>query len=535
MTAIPTAAQIEEAWEYLNEAERAELLELLKQDTRVWWPVEGPQTLAYNCTADITGYGGAAGGGKTDLLCGTALTKHERVLFIRREKAQTEGIIQRLEELVGARTGYSSQKSQWRMGKRLFEFGGLDNPGDEKRWQGRAHDLKAIDEATEQREAQVRFVIGWNRTSNKDIKPRVIMTFNPPTSAEGQWVIRFFGPWLDHKHPNPAAPGELRWFTTVGDNADYEVPDNRPFVIEKDGSFNYSFKRKDVRAEDIRKPLSRTFIPALLTDNPFYMATDYMATLQAMPEPLRSQMLYGDFRAGMKDDAMQVIPTAWVEAAMDRWSARQAEIKANGPGPMDSMGVDVARGGSDQTIIARRYGNYFDDLICHPGADTPNGPTVAGHVLVARKDGAPIHIDVIGVGASPYDFLISNNVHTIGVNNSSKSLERSLQGSIAFANTRAEQWWQLREALDPDLAKVPLSLPDDTRLLADLCAPRWKLTPGGILVESKDDIRKRLGRSPDRGDAVVLANRVTMKRADAERLNATSVVAEKDYYKEILG
>ena len=124
-----------------------------------------------------------------------------------------------------------------------------------------------------------------------------------------------------------------------------------------------------------------------------------MATLQSLPEPLRSQMLYGDFQAGIEDDAMQVIPTAWVELAQARWR------KPDKLEPMDSLGVDVARGGRDQTILARRYGMWFDEPLTYPGKATPDGPTVAGLAIAARRDEAVIHIDVIGVGSSPYDFL----------------------------------------------------------------------------------------------------------------------------------
>jgi hypothetical protein len=101
------------------------------------------------------------------------------------------------------------------------------------------------------------------------------MTFNPPTTNEGRWVIEFFGPWLDDKHPNPAQPGELRWFTTIG-GRDEEVSDGRPFVLI-DGQRVYDFDPEEHAPEDIIKPKSRTFIPARLTDNPYYMATDYMS------------------------------------------------------------------------------------------------------------------------------------------------------------------------------------------------------------------------------------------------------------------
>ena len=421
--------------------------------------------------------------------------------MIRREKAQTEGIIQRLTQILGSTDGFNSQKAIWRLPTgSLVEFGGLDNPGDERRWQGRPHDLKAFDEVTEMREDQVRFIMGWLRSEDPTVRPKVLMTFNPPTTSEGRWVIKFFAPWLDRKHPNPAQPGELRWFTTI-DGKDEEVPDGRSFVWEN-GKRVYDFDPADYNPEDIVSPRSRTFIPARLTDNPYYMATGYMATLQALPEPLRSQMLYGDFLAGVKDDPWQVIPTAWVEEAMARWEAKVPKPK------MSSLGVDVARGGDDNTVIAARHGNWFDELKVYPGSETPNGPAVAGLVVACLRNRAPVHIDVIGVGSSPYDFLVSNGIQTIGVNASEKSFGTDKSGRLGFVNQRSEDWWALREALDP-ANDTGLALPNDRELLAELCAPKWKLQGHRIRVESREDIIDRTGRSPDRATAVVLAWRNT--------------------------
>ncbi|WP_343684016.1 hypothetical protein [Asticcacaulis sp.] len=473
-----------------------------------WRPLEGPQTAALESTADIIGYGGAAGGGKTDLICGKALTKHKRVLVLRREKAQTEGVIQRLTEIIGDTTGYNSQKSIWRtsVGRSpLIEFGGLDNPGDERRWQGRAHGLKALDEATEMREAQVRFVIGWARSADKTDPVQVLMTFNPPTTAEGRWIIKFFAPWLDPKHPNPAKPGELRWFTTIGDNQDYELDRPDPFVLV-DGAPCYDFDPAKYRPEQIIKPKSRTFIPARLTDNP-YLAEDYMSQLQALPEPLRSQMLYGNFLAGLEDDVWQVIPTAWVEAAQARW--KKPDVLA----PMDSVGVDVARGGKDETVISRRHGWWFDELLAYPGTATPDGPTSAALVIAATRDGAPEHVDVIGVGSSVYDFLITAKQQAIGVNVSEASNATDRSGRLRFTNQRSWLWWRMRELLDP-VNNFGVALPPDPKLLADLTAPRWSLKGPVIYVESREDIVKRIGRSPDRASALLLAAIDTPKHAD---------------------
>lgn len=475
---------------------------LLREKLRrmpLWHPLRGPQTMAYESLADVTGYGGAAGGGKTDLIAGLALTNHKRVLVMRKEKAQTEGVVQRLTEIIGDTTGYNSQKSIWKVAVGscpIIEFGGLDNPGDERRWQGRPHDLKAYDEVTEMRESQVRFTMGWKRSNNAAVRPRTMMTFNPPTSAEGRWVIEFFKPWLDPTHKNPALPGELRWFTTGTDGKDLEVDDARPFVMVNDQPC-YEFDPADYKDEDIIVPESRTFIPARLTDNPIYMKMGYMKTLQSLPEPLRSQMLYGDFLAGTEDDAMQVIPTAWVELAQSRWS-RPLKLAA-----MDCMGVDVARGGKDQTAIARRHGAWFDEPLQYPGKETPDGPTVAGLVIAAKRDNAPICIDVIGVGASPYDFLSSANQQTHGINVSEKSGATDKSGRLTFINQRTEYWWKMREWLDPT-NNTGAQLPPSRQLLQDLCAPRWSLQGTKIAVESREAIIDRIGRSPDLGSAYVL-------------------------------
>lgn len=487
-----------------------------------WTPLPGPQTMAYESTADIIGYGGAAGGGKTDLIAGLALTKHKRALILRREKAQTEGVIQRLSEIVGTTDGFNSQKGIWRMpvgSEPLVEFGGLDNPGDERRWQGRPHDLKAFDEATEMREAQVRFVMGWTRTADTSLHPRVLLTFNPPTTSEGRWVIKFFAPWLEKNHPNPAQPGELRWFTTIGDDQDYEVPDGRPFVLGPDGEFIYDFDPADYSPEQIIIPKSRTFIPARVTDNTYYMKSGYMSQLQSLPEPLRSQMLYGDFSAGVEDDPWQVIPTAWVEAAQARWQ-RPAKLE-----PMDSLGVDVARGGRDKTDIARRHGMWFDEPLSYPGKETPDGPTVAGLVIAARRDNAPIHIDVIGVGSSPYDFLRDAGQQVIGVNMSEAATSMDKSGRLRFANLRSQLWWKMREALDP-ANNTGICLPPCKELLADLTAPKWSLRGAAIQVESREDIIKRIGRSPDRGTAYILALIDSPRR---ELLEAASGRKARDY------
>ena len=488
MARTTTAAQA------ADRAQRERLLAALRERVNrlpIWAPLPGPQTQAYESRADVIGYGGAAGGGKTDLAVGKALTQHRRVAIFRREATQLTGVVDRLAEVLGTRDGYNGAERIWRgAGPRdvQIEFGSVPNIGDEAKHQGRPKDLLVLDEAANFLESQVRFLMGWVRTTVAGQRCQTLMTFNPPTSAEGRWIVEFFGPWIDRRHPlYPTPPGALRYVAVIdGKDVWVESPD----PIEHDG--------------EVIKPQSRTFIPSRISDNPHLMGTGYMATLQAMPEPLRSQMLNGDFEAGMQDDPWQVIPTAWVDAAQARWKPRSPR------GEMLGLGVDVARGGQDETTLSTRHAgpdggrHWFDELQAEPGSETPNGPKVAALALAKQRDGSPIMIDVIGVGASPYDKLVEMRAPVYGINVAEAAPGTDKSGRMRFFNLRAQLWWHMRELLDPE-ADTGIALPPDKRLTAELCAPRWELVSGKVKVESRDDIIKRVGRSPDRATAVILA------------------------------
>ena len=459
----------------------------LERETR-WRPLPGPQTLAFHSQADVLLYGGAAGGGKTDLALGLASTQHRRSVIFRRVYPSLQGIVERGNELFRFAARFrSSSPPEWRFHDgRVIRLGHLQHAKNVTDWQGQPHDLYVFDELPEFIEAMFRFVIGWNRTTIPGQRCRVVATANPPTDADGEWTIGYFAPWLDPNHRRPALPGELRFFTTI-DGEDVEVESAEPLRV----------------GGQLVVPRSRTFIPARLADNPILAATGYGSQLAALPEPLRSKLLFGDFSAGREDDAFQIIPSAWVQAAQARWKPR-AE-----PGPMHALGVDVARGGRDKTILAPRHANWFAPLQAHPGSSTPDGPLVATLVITAvGQHLAKAQVDIIGVGSSAYDSLrpvLKDRAVPMNASESSEKTDKS--GQLGFVNRRAEWWWGMREALDPASGQ-DIELPPDNELRADLCAPRWKLTARGIQVEGKDEIKKRIGRSTDRGDAVVLANAI---------------------------
>ena len=449
-------------------------------------PNPGAQAEAWFSDADELFYGGAAGAGKSALLAGLAVENHLRSILFRREYPQIKGLVDEVARILGTREGYNAQEKVWKLpdGK-VLEFGSVPHEDDKEKYQGRAHGFVGFDELCHFTESQYRFLIGWNRSTDPNERCRVVGAGNPPMTAEGAWVIKYWGPWLDPTHPNPAKPGELRWFTTI-DGKDVEV----------DGPGPHEINGKLIRAR------SRTFIGGRLEDNPDLYNSGYAATIEAMPEPMRTMLREGRFDVGAKDDDFQTIPTQWIMAAQSRWTERPPEGLM-----MTAMGFDPAGGGRDQAVIAYRYGGWVGPLVTEEGPQTADGSAMAALLLKHRRANASVVIDMGGgYGGAIAMRLDDNNISPTKFNGAAASAARTKDGSLGFVNKRAEAWWRLRQELDPaQEGGSVIALPPDPELRADLAAPRWSLRPNGILLESKDDLRKRLGRSPGKGDAVVLA------------------------------
>lgn len=494
--ALPTTDQlklIEAELEKLEDHEKRLVSAVLQRELdRVFIPTPGPQTQALLSQADVLLYGGAAGGGKSFLEIGCAATEHERSLIVRRQSVELDGLIKDSQEMLRGRGSFNGTDKEWTLADgRSLRFGGIKEPDEWRKYAGQARDFMGFDEAAEFLEEQVGSLLGWLRSTKKGQRCRAILASNPPRGAEGRWIIEWFAPWLDTSFPRPAAPGELRWAVYAGGET----------LWVDDVEFDEDGAAKPVLIDgEEYTPLSRTFIPARLDDNPYLARTNYRAGLQSLPEPLRSQLLKGDFLAGRQDDDWQVIPSEWIAAAQARWTP-QPPLGAK----MTSIAADLAYGGSDATVLSPRYGSWFAPQKVLKGLDTKDGALVASQIVVVARDGAEIVLDVGGGYASgPLEHFKALEIEVAKFNGAEASAAVSKDG-LKFRNRRAELHWKLREALDPNSGAF-IALPPDPELAADLATPRWRLTPGGILVESKEDIRKRLGRSPDKGDAVVMAN-----------------------------
>lgn len=495
--------------DYLRELEEADLFLYLADlaNRPVWEPNPGKQTEAFESKADVLFYGGAAGGGKTDLALGLAYCNHHRAAIFRRVYPNLKDVIERSKELFrdidGAR--FNESLHRWTFGHgKTIEFESCQHEDDALKQRGRPRDLYVFDEVPEFSQSQFEFITGWLRTTRTDQRTRIVCTFNPPTGSDGVWVLDMIRPWLAHlyphkyDHPNPALPGELRWYATI---AGEQVECDGPEPIKFDG-------------ESI-KPSSRTFIPANLDDNPYLADGQYRQRLQSLPEPLRSQLLFGDFGAESIRDPWLVIPKDWVRQAQARWLEMEKPSM-----PISGVGVDLVRGGKDSFALAKRYGRWFDEVYTIPGVDVNDGPAAAQLVYEELKHERVgyINMDVIGIGSSPYDSvkaIYPDEAIDFNVARGSTYEFEDQDGNVIFrmANTRSEMYWKMREALDP-ITGDNIALPPGAEVLNDLCAARYFLLAGGVgsskapvvKIEAKEDIKAKLGRSPDVGEAIMMAN-----------------------------
>lgn len=465
---------------------RQEFAELpgINEGLNIWKPNPGPQSEAFNSEADELFYGGQAGGGKTDLLVGLSLTRHEKSLVLRRTNKEASKLVERYTEVLGSRNGYNGQDHVWHLDGRVIDISGCQHEDDKQKFKGTPHDLIAFDEVSDFTETQYRFIIGWNRSANKGQRCRVVAAGNPPTTPEGLWVLKYWGPWVDPSHPNPAKAGELRWFTTIN-GEDTEVGGPGPHMIE---------------GEPIMAR-SRTFIPAELSDNPDLAATNYASVLASLPAELRAAYKEGRFDAALRDNPFQVIPTSWILEAQKRWRPEGFRDVT-----MTAMALDPAGGGNDAEELIWRHGGWFSEPVTAKGSETADGSRAAGLIVENRRHNAPVIVDVGGgYGGAVALRLKDNGIQHYAFNGANTSTARTKDGKLQFVNKRAEAWWKLREELDPDQeGGSVIALPPGPEIRADLAAPHWTLTARGIQVEPKLDVRKRIGRSPGKGDAIVM-------------------------------
>lgn len=218
-------------------------------------------------------------------------------------------------------------------------------------------------------------------------------------------------------------------------------------------------------------------------------------------------------------DEESVIPLAWVEAAQLRWRVAFGDRGEHWipPAPLTVIGVDCSGTGKDRTVLAQRYGEIVGPLE-RPRKTTSGDATddvgleemaTAGRVvaLLEVHSRAKAIVDAGGLGSGITgrirEKVKRSRVVAFVAGAGTKRRDRNRE--FGFTNKRSAAWWNMRELLDPE-DNPELALPPDDDLLGELVAPHWRQVSGGkVQVEAKADIRKRIGRSTDSGDAVVQA------------------------------
>ncbi len=173
------------------------------------------------------------------------------------------------------------------------------------------------------------------------------------------------------------------------------------------------------------------------------------------------------------------------------------ETARNGAaGAVVILAVDVARFGSDRSVILRRRGRQVEEIRIFNRMDTME---LAGWVAAAIREFQPSQtcIDEVGVGAGVVDRLREQGYGVRGINVAHAARQKEI-----FANLRAEGYWRLRELF----AAGEISIPPDQQLMGELAALRYSYdSQGRILLESKETLRQRGIPSPDKADALMLA------------------------------
>ena len=220
--------------------------------------------------------------------------------------------------------------------------------------------------------------------------------------------------------------------------------------------------------------------------------------------PIYRARVLGEFPKQTEDTLISLTD---IEAAARRLGMGNAECGTDGassipssslqtPNPEVVMAVDVARFGSDRSVVLTRRGPRVERLQTFRHMDTMQ---LAGWVAGAIREHNPslVAIDEIGVGAGVVDRLKEQGFQVRGVN-----VARKARQEHVFANLRAEGYWQLRERF----ASGNIVIPDDNQLIGELAALRYDYDNlGRVKMESKDLIRQRGLPSPDKADALMLA------------------------------
>lgn len=227
------------------------------------------------------------------------------------------------------------------------------------------------------------------------------------------------------------------------------------------------------------------------------------------PEDLFRKKVLGKFPK-VSDDIL--IPPQWLEDAHRRWQENDGRVPLTAS--VNVLGVDVAGMGRDSTCYAHRRDNWVAPFRSQNSGGHADHMRVAGEIVSERRRsmGLYVSIDTIGEGAGVYSrvveletserqFIISCKFSEGAKAQNGREL-RDVTGQYQFVNMRSWLFWAVRDWLNPK-NNTEAMLPPDTGFDEEAAEIRWFFrSDGRIQIEPKEDIKTRLGRSPDKFDAL---------------------------------
>ncbi len=183
-----------------------------------------------------------------------------------------------------------------------------------------------------------------------------------------------------------------------------------------------------------------------------------------------------------------------VNAILARVQVRMAmDRKLQDPEGAIEVGCDPADMGDDKTEIYKRKGFKIID---HRELRRKNGTQIANEIwtMIDHDPSIPVKVDITGIGTSTRDNLRRLGAKVVAIHFGGKAKRKD-----RYPNTISEMWFNFGDVLEH------ADLPDDAELMSDLSSRLYEYdAKGRRVVESKKEFKKRYGRSPDKGDAILL-------------------------------
>lgn len=426
------------------------------------WVPQPVQLKVLRSRCDEILFGGAKGGGKSDVLLFGALRYIDRpeykALIVRRTFPRLKEIIDRSKVFYKLGGRYNRTEKIWRFasGAQVI-FGHCQNPGDELNYQGHQYHYIGFDQVEEFTEEMFNIIAACGRKVD-DIPVYIRCTANP--GGVGKiWVKRR---WIEGKEKEKIYTSEAE----IGD-------------------------KKVIR--------SSVFIPSTIYDNKKLLEQnpEYLAFLLNLPEKFRKMYLEGDFN--VENDPDQLINFEFLE------NCRIIEQQNNEKQKEELfLGADVARFGDDTTELAVFNGNV---LVCIESYAKKDINQVAQIILrKIREEGIKpenIGVDTVGLGAGVYDIIKSSGFRINEICSGMSPIE--IRGeNYRFRNLRSQMHWHFREQLREGKIKIGIN---DKEFEEEALSVKYEISSEKMItIESKEEIKKRIGRSTNKLDAVIYAN-----------------------------